>query len=159
MGSMVSTLLVLQVVPYFMTGFEAVPKCAEEARPEFPARGYFRAIILALATGALFYVTVIGLVALVQPWQSLIHEPFATAVAFERAFHSQVLINMVFAAALASLLKACNGNFLAASRLLFGLGREGYIIPRLGQVHLRQTHSRQRGILRGRVGGGRSSSR
>jgi basic amino acid/polyamine antiporter, APA family len=135
-GSMVSTLLVLQVVPYFMTGFEAVPKCAEEARPEFPARGYFRAIILALATGALFYVTVIGLVALVQPWQSLTHESFATAVAFERAFHSQVLINMVFAAALASLLKACNGNFLAASRLLFGLGREGYIIPRLGQIHL-----------------------
>jgi amino acid transporter len=134
-GSVVSILLVLQVVPYFMNGFEAVPKCAEEARPGFGARGYYRAIIFALATGALFYVTVIGLVALVQPWPSLVHESFATAVAFERAFHSPVLINLVFAAALASLLKACNGNFLAASRLLFALGREGYIIPRLGEVH------------------------
>jgi amino acid transporter len=42
---------------------------------------------------------------------------------------------MVFAAALASLLKVCNGNFLAASRLLFALGREGYVNPRIGQVH------------------------
>ena len=40
-GGLVSTLLVLQVVPYFMTGFESVPKCAEEASPEFRARGFF----------------------------------------------------------------------------------------------------------------------
>jgi amino acid transporter len=134
-GGLVSTLLVLQIVPYFMTGFEAVPKCAEEASPEFRTRGFFRAIMLALATGALFYVAVIGLVAFVQPWPSLLHESFATAVAFERAFHSRLLISMVFAAALASLLKVCNGNFLAASRLLFALGREGYVNPRIGQVH------------------------
>jgi amino acid transporter len=134
-GSLVSTLLVLQVVPYFMTGFEAVPKCAEEANPEFRTRGYFHAIMLALATGGLFYVAVIGMVAFVQPWASLIHESFATAVAFERAFHSRLLISMVFAAALASLLKVCNGNFLAASRLLFALGREGFVNPRIGQLH------------------------
>lgn len=134
-GSLVSILLVLQIVPYFMTGFEAVPKCAEEASPEFRARGYFRAIMLALATGALFYVAVISMVAYVQPWPSLLHESFATAVAFERAFHSRLLISMVFAAAIASLLKVCNGNFLAASRLLFALGREGFVNPRIGRVH------------------------
>lgn len=134
-GRVVSVLLVLQIVPYFMTGFEAVPKCAEEASPEFRRRGFFRAIILALATGAAFYVIIIGLVAFVAPWPSIIHEPFATAVAFERAFHSRLLISMVFAAAIASLLKICNGNFLAASRLLFALGRAGYVNPRLGNVH------------------------
>jgi amino acid transporter len=134
-GSLVSILLTLQIVPYFLTGFEAVPKCAEEANPEFRAQGYFLAIILALATGGLFYVAAIGMVAYVQPWQSLIHESFATSVAFERAFHSRLLTNLVFAAALASLLKVCNGNFLAGSRLLFALGREGYVTPRLGRVH------------------------
>ena len=134
-GSLVSILLVLQIVPYFLTGFEAVPKCAEEARPEFRSRGYFRAIMLALATGGLFYVAVIGVVSYVQPWRSLIHESFATSVAFERAFHSRLLVSMVFAAALASLLKVCNGNFLAASRLLFALGREGYVNPRVGRIH------------------------
>jgi amino acid transporter len=134
-GSLISILLVLQIVPYFMTGFEAVPKCAEEASPEFRTRGYFRAIMLALATGALFYVAVIGMVAFVQPWPSLIHESFATAVAFGRAFHSRLLISLVFAAALASLLKVCNGNFLASSRLLFALGREGFVNPRIGRLH------------------------
>jgi amino acid transporter len=134
-GSVVSILLVLQIVPYFLTGFEAVPKCAEEACPEFHSRGYFRAIMLALATGTLFYVGVIALVTFVQPWPSLLHEPFATSVAFERAFHSRLLTSMVFAAALASLLKVCNGNFLAGSRLLFALGREGFVSPRMGRVH------------------------
>jgi amino acid transporter len=134
-GSLVSVLLVLQVVPYFMNGFEAVPKCAEEASPGFRTRGYFRAILLSLATGAVFYIAVIAMVAFVEPWQSLVHESFATAVAFERAFHSRLLTSILFAAALASLLKACNGNFLAASRLLFALGREGYVNPRIGRVH------------------------
>jgi amino acid transporter len=64
-----------------------------------------------------------------------VHEPFATSVAFERAFHSRLLTSMVFAAALASLLKVCNGNFLAGSRLLFALGREGYVNRRMGRVH------------------------
>src|ERR1700758_1295944 len=32
---LVSILLVLQIVPYFMTGFESVPKAAEEASKEF----------------------------------------------------------------------------------------------------------------------------
>ncbi len=134
-GSLVSILLVLQIVPYFLTGFEAVPKCAEEASPEFRTRGYFLAIMVALATGGLFYVAVIGMVAFVQPWPSLMHATFATSVAFERAFHSRLLTSMVFAAALASLLKVCNGNFLAGSRLLFALGREGFVNPRIGRVH------------------------
>ena len=134
-GRVVSILLVLQIVPYFMTGFEAVPKCAEEANPGFRARGYFLAILLALAAGTMFYVAVIGMVAYVQPWPSLLHQSFATAVAFQRAFHSRWLTSLVFAAALASLLKVCNGNFLAGSRLLFALGREGYINPAIGQVN------------------------
>ena len=151
-GSLVSILLALQIVPYFLTGFEAVPKCAEEASPEFRTRGYFLAIFLALATGGLFYIAMIGMVAFVQPWPSLIHESFATSVAFERAFHSRPLISMVFAAALASLLKVCNGNFLAGSRLLFALGREGYVNPRIGYVHPAKLTPTNAVFLAGAVG-------
>src|SRR3989454_11536506 len=35
-----SILLTLQIVPYFMTGFESVPKYAEEANPEFRPKSY-----------------------------------------------------------------------------------------------------------------------
>jgi hypothetical protein len=44
----VSVFLVMQIVPYFMTGFESVVKGAEEASPEFRARGFLKAIWMAI---------------------------------------------------------------------------------------------------------------
>src|SRR5246500_5707255 len=52
---LISMLLVLQIVPYFMTGFESVPKAAEEAHKEFRPQDFSRAIVLALFVGAAFY--------------------------------------------------------------------------------------------------------
>src|SRR6267142_2356369 len=43
----VSILLTLQIVPYFVTGFESVPKVAEESHPGFPPGNFFRAIAMA----------------------------------------------------------------------------------------------------------------
>lgn len=134
-GGLVSVLLVLQIVPYFMTGFESVPKCAEEASPNFRNRGFFRAIVMAIVVGVLFYTSVIAVVAYVSPWPALTGARFATAVAFERALGSRWVVNLIFAAALLSLLKVFNGNFIAASRMLFALGRRGLVTVRLGRVH------------------------
>ncbi|MFB3920917.1 MAG: APC family permease [Terriglobia bacterium] len=132
---LVSMLLMLQIVPYFMTGFESVPKSAEEANPEFRARGFFRAIMLALVLGVVFYVAVIVVVAVIHPWPSLTGKSFATAVAFEDAFHARWIVNVILAAALISLVKILNGNFIAASRLFFSLGRRGLLDARLGAIH------------------------
>ncbi len=132
---LVSVLLVMQIVPYFMTGFESVAKCAEEATPGFRSRGYFQAIVAAIVAGIVFYTAVIAAAAYVSPWPSLAAEKFATAAAFERAFRSRWIVNVILAAALLSLLKVFNGNFIAASRLLFALGRRGLVDPRLGHVH------------------------
>ncbi|HWX24395.1 MAG TPA: APC family permease, partial [Vicinamibacteria bacterium] len=41
-GALLSVFLVVQVVPYFMTGFESVGKGAEEARAGFDPRGFSR---------------------------------------------------------------------------------------------------------------------
>ena len=131
----VAILLVLQIVPYFMTGFESVVKCSEEAAPGFPSRDYFRAIAAALLTGTVFYTAVIAAVAYVSPWPALLTERFATAAAFERAFRSRWIVNVILATALLSLLKVFNGNFVAASRLLFALGRRGLVNARFGNVH------------------------
>jgi amino acid transporter len=132
---LVSILLVIQIVPYFMTGFESVAKCAEEASPEFRGGGFFRAIVLAIVVGILFYTTVIAAVAYVSPWQGLISERFATALAFERALRSRWIVNLILATALLSLLRVFNGNYVAASRLLFALGRRGLVDSRLAKVH------------------------
>src|SRR6185437_5296834 len=133
----ICVLLVLQIVPYFMTGFESVAKSAEEASPEFRSGGFFRAIVLAIVVGVLFYTIVIAAVAWASPWQKLPGGAFSTAVAFERALHARWIVSLILGAALLSLLKVFNGNFVASSRLLFALGRRGMVEPRLGQVHPR----------------------
>jgi basic amino acid/polyamine antiporter, APA family len=134
-GALVSTLLVLQIVPYFMTGFEAAPKCAEEAARDFQAKHFVRVIFTALGAGILFYVVIIAVVTRLQPWPSLVNERFATAVAFERAFGSRLLVEVIMLAVLLSLLKIFNGNFITATRLLFAMGRRGMLDRRLATIH------------------------
>jgi basic amino acid/polyamine antiporter, APA family len=134
LGGLVSTLMVLQIVPYFMTGFEAAPKCSEEASVEFQPKHFVRVIFMALGAGIFFYVAIIGVVTLIQPWQSLTKERFATAVAFERAFGSRALVQLIMFAVLLSLLKIFNGNFLTSTRLLFAMGRRKLLDARLARV-------------------------
>jgi basic amino acid/polyamine antiporter, APA family len=138
----ISILLVIQIVPYFMTGFESVGKAAEEASPDFRARGFFRAIWMAIIIGILFYASIVAAVAFVAPWRQLTGEKFMTAVAFQQALGSRVfgsswIVNIILSAALLSLFKCFNGNFVAASRLLFALGRRGMVDSRVGSVHPR----------------------
>jgi basic amino acid/polyamine antiporter, APA family len=132
---LVSFLLVVQIVPYFMTGFESVSKAAEESTPEFRSQGYLKAIWMAVAVGILFYTVVIAAVAFVAPWHELTGEKFMTAFAFQRAVGSRWIVNVILAAALLSLFKCFNGNFVAASRLLFALGRRGLVDSRAGRIH------------------------
>jgi basic amino acid/polyamine antiporter, APA family len=134
---LVSILLVIQIVPYFMTGFESVGKAAEEASPDFLARGFFRAICAAILVGILFYGSIVAAVSFVAPWHDLLAEKFMTAVAFQRAIGSHWIVNIILAAALLSLFKCFNGNFVAASRLVFALGRCGLIPAGIGTIHER----------------------
>jgi APA family basic amino acid/polyamine antiporter len=134
---LVSVLLVVQIVPYFMTGFESVVKGAEEANGEFRAGGFFKAIWTAIVVGIAFYTVVVAAVGYVAPWRQLTQEKFMTAVAFERAVGSRWIVSVILTAAMLSLLKVFNGNFIAASRLLFAVGRRGLVDQRLGHVHPR----------------------
>src|SRR5689334_23626233 len=52
-GVWLSIFLVLQIVPYFMTGFESVTKGSEEAREGFDPRNFTKAIYAALVAGFL----------------------------------------------------------------------------------------------------------
>ena len=133
----VSILLTVQIVPYFMTGFESVPKVAEEAHPEFRTKGFFRAIAMAVVVGAGFYVLAVAAVAYVAPWQSLLGKRFATAIAFESALHAGWPVRLILTMALFGLFQCFNGNFVASTRLLFAFGRRGTIHPAFGTVHQR----------------------
>ena len=142
----ISILLVLQIVPYYMTGYESVTKAAEEANPQFRAEGFSRAIYAAIVVGAVFYIIVIAAVGFVAPWRTLTSAPFMTAVAFEHAVGSRWIVSIILSAALLSLFKVFNGNFIAASRLLFAMGRRGLVDARLAAC-IRGIKLRRRRLL------------
>jgi len=133
----VSVLLALQIVPYFMTGFESTAKASEEAHPDFPAQHHLYAPIMAIGAAIVFYCGVIAVVAWAQPWQSVAGTNFPTAVALERAVGSRWVVNVILAAALLSLGKVFNGNFVAATRLLFAMARRGLVPRPFAAVHPR----------------------
>ncbi len=125
-----SILLTLQIVPYFMTGFESVPKVAEEANPNFPPKDFFKAIAMALLVGAGFYV--------------LRRRRYFLSLRLGRAFLesdllppsrlSRAPIPGLDGAAhpchfLVALIQVFNGNFVASSRLIFAFGRRGTLHP------------------------------
>ncbi len=130
-----SILLTLQIVPYFLTGFESVPKYAEESNPDFRQTSYMQAIGLALGVGALFYALSIVAVAYIAPWQSLLGKRFATAVAFEHGIGKHWPVQLILVMALFGLFQCFNGNFAASTRLLFAYARRGTIAPRFATIH------------------------
>ena len=136
-GAALSILFVLQVVPYFMTGFESVGKESEEARPGFPPERFGRAITLAEVSGFLFYATVIAAVAWIFPWRELVAGGLGTEAAFARAFGSPALARLVVFAAFLSLVKIFNGNFVASTRMIYGIARRGLVHRSLARVDAR----------------------
>jgi amino acid transporter len=131
----VSILLTLQIVPYFLTGFESVPKYAEEANPEFREKSYMKAIGLALGVGVFFYAVSVAAVAYIAPWQSLLGRSFATAYAFEQGIGGKWPVELILFMAFFGLLQCFNGNFVASTRLLFAYGRRRTIHESFGTVH------------------------
>jgi basic amino acid/polyamine antiporter, APA family len=134
---MISILLMLQIVPFFLTGFESIPKYAEEASPNLGAKSYMTAIALALGVGAFFYALSIASVAYVAPWQKLLGTRFATAIAFERTLGKRWPVELILTMAMLGLFQCFNGNFVASTRMLFAFGRNGTVTSRLARIHPR----------------------
>ena len=134
-GPWLSIFLVLQIVPYFMTGFESVAKGSEEAESGFDPRNFTKAIYAALVAGFVFYVLIIAVVTYVYPWQEIVSGHVRTEVAFERTFGSHAIAQLILFGAFLSLLKIFNGNFVAATRMTYAIGRRNLVHPALGVVH------------------------
>ena len=134
---LVSILLTLQIVPYFLTGFESVPKYAEEANPDLRGRTYMTAIAMALGVGVSFYALSLFAVSYIAPWQGLLGKRFATAIAFEHGLGAHWPVQLIFTMAMFGLFQCFNGNFAASTRMIFAFGRNGSIPEIFSRVHPR----------------------
>ena len=135
---MVSILLVWQVVPWLLGGFESIGKYTEEASPDFRSRNYFVAIALTILVGLAFFWIVISAVAYVAPWPTLkSYAQFPTALAFETALRAHWIVVLIMISALLALLQAFNANLVASSRMIFAMGRRELLYTKLAKVHPR----------------------
>src|SRR6201987_329726 len=135
---LLSILLVWQVVPWLVSGFESVGKCAEEASPGFADRNFTVANLLTIVSGMIFFWIVIGAISFVSPRMSLnSHMHFLTAVAFERALHAHWIVVLIMGSALVALVQAFNANIVASSRLLYAMSRHNLLNPIMSGVHPR----------------------
>src|SRR5579864_8127377 len=135
---LLSVLLVWQIVPWLLSGFESVGKCAEEASPNFRESDFSVAVILTIFVGLAFFCFVILTVAYVAPVGALNSAgPFPVAIAFERALHAHWIVDLIMASALVAVLRTFNGNMIASSRLLFAMGRRNLISSKMAEIHPR----------------------
>ncbi len=136
-GALAGLIAVLVTIPFWFVGFDTIPQGAEEASVSVKPRTLALIIVASIVAAIGFYVLVILSVAMLGPWQTLATANLPAAHAFELAFHSPWMRDLVLIAALLGLFTSWNGFFLAGSRVIFALGR-GRIIPLVfGQTHAR----------------------
>lgn len=119
---------VLVTVPFWFVGFDTIPQGAEEAKAGVNPKSLGLLILIAILGATAFYIFLIFSVSSAGPWKNVVDADLPTADAFELAFNSKFLVNLVLGAALIGLFTSWNGFFLAGSRVLYALGR-GRIIP------------------------------
>ena len=145
-----------------MTGFESIGKESEEARKDFDPKGFERRHPRSRpCPGWSSTASIIARgLARVSRGRSSWPGTSGTEAAFERAFSSRAIARVILFAALLSLVKIFNGNFVASTRLLFGIGKResGPPVARAGASAVRDA-DRRRGPDDGADGGGRLPGR
>ena len=132
----ISVLLVWQIVPWLLSGFESVGKYVEEASSDFGGKVFYRYCAHHLHGTCILLASDFGGRLRGSPWQSLqSNQQFPTAVAFERALHAHWIVLVIMASALVGVVQAFNANMIASSRLLFAMGRRNLLAPKMAYVH------------------------
>ncbi len=120
--------LLLSTTFFWFAGFDVVPQAMGEKSDDAPAGKLHIVLIGSISLALLFYVAIIIATAMAAPREEILSADLPVASAFEAAFGSVWLRNLVMSAGLMGILTTWNAAFLASTRLLFALGR-AYFLP------------------------------
>lgn len=131
---------VLVVVPFFLAGFDCIPQAAEEAGVKMNSRQLGVAILSAIAMGVAFYVVIIlalGFSVSNETLTEIVADPdqLPMAAVLRESFGVEWAAQLVLVAAMLGILSTLNGIFMAATRLLFALGRGGLLPHGFAVLH------------------------
>ncbi len=132
---MAGILSVVVTVPFWFVGFDTIPQSAEEANESISYRKLGVLIVLSIISAITFYILLILSTALLGNREVLFDADLPTAEAFNLAFSSGWLVNLILISALIGLITSWNGFFFAGSRVLFALGRGRIISGAMGRTH------------------------
>jgi amino acid transporter len=134
---------VLVVVPFFLAGFDTIPQAAEESGLTVQPKQLGTAIVMTIVIGTVFYVMI-----LIALGFSVSHAELSgivekkdvlpMAYVFRESFGFEWAAQLVLLAALLGIMSTLNGIFMAATRLLFSLGRGGLLPHWFSSLH--ETH-------------------
>lgn len=128
-------LAVFVTSPVWFGGFNVIPQLIEEKAAGTSARSVGRAIVLSIVMAAIFYCLVILSSSMIAPWESLVGSELPAARAFRAALSSPWLADLVLVAALLGIISTWNAVFMAATRVLFALGRARILPQAFGGIH------------------------
>jgi amino acid transporter len=135
-GAEADWLILMQgaVLTFFaFIGFEDTFNVAEECRD--PKRTIPLGLILAMALAALLYIAVAITAVSVVPWGELAEAPGPITEVVRRA--APIIPPIVFTAiTLFAVTNTALVNYVTASRLIYGMARQGLLPARLGDVHV-----------------------
>lgn len=131
---------ILVVAPYCFVGFDTIPQAAEEYN--FSPKSCKKLIISALIIGALIYIGMSVITDFVIPWQDLFtlkdlnggSVKWLTGAMLEKSMGRAGTI-AVSVAVLMAIFTGINGFYLAASRLMYSMGRAQMLPDAFGKIN------------------------
>lgn len=131
-----AVLAIVAIAPWAYVGFDNVPQAAEEFN--FAPSKAFRLIVLAILTAALLYAAMITTTASAMPWTQLVsgNPAWGTADAVSGLIGGIGILLLAVSLTM-GISTGLNGFYVAASRLLFAMGRARMIPTAFGKLHSR----------------------
>lgn len=122
---------------YALNGFQTIPHAVEERSGNTSLRAIGWIIVGSICAAALFYCLVVIAASVIAPWQGLVSAPLPMVAAVRNLPHGEVFAMVLLIATAASLLKAWNGVFMMAVRLLVAMARAGCVPAVFARLHPR----------------------
>ena len=128
---------VVTIAPFWFSGFNAISQTFGERSDKVTAKHAANMIVTSLAAAWVFYSLVLLSMSLIMPRQELLSYPLPTAAAFQAAFRSPVIGNIVLFAGLLGLVSTWNALFFSSTRILLVLASDGFVSPMFRTLHPR----------------------
>jgi amino acid transporter len=122
---------------YALNGFQTIPHAVEERSGNTSLRAMGWIIVGSIIAAALFYCLVVIAASVMVPWQGLVSAPLPMVAAARNLPHGETFAMVLLIATAASLLKAWNGVFMMAVRLLVAMARAGCVPAVFARLHPR----------------------